>query len=606
MKVQLNPAQIGISFVIFALALYPSFLNYKYNDHSKNWLNHDYGKNLLSSTEEYSVFMTEGGDNQVFSSLYFTYAEKLRQDLFPYDQKGNIFKRIYGDLRYVTSDILEERSTIVNKGLFTGQEPFYTDIRSHRKPYLVPYALGRPSTYLTWRLPNQHILGDFYYKNYGLMYKVQEIRFAIVDYVKTLKTASNDEIIIYLQEKLDRPIDSDEYNYWVSLLVQDGFITRGNHSITFIKDYPKPFKKDPSETFIRRWNDIPNIAHFDYLSREIVISFSYEQIMFLSDAIEELQRLSTYEESSSSRKEIDQQIQEHWTQIQEYIALVKEVGYDSSATLHNIGVFYLTAPEKFEFIDDDFGMFEEAIALWEKSLESAPYAWSTYNVLLWGYIRQSFVYTDRAEHYLQSFDEIVDTMFKNIKHWKSMQNVERSRPYQQVSQLIQLRDQYYQISGGQLLEERRAFTSMANGTAPLQINTLQSYVSKMINQLSFISGTQVADEFFDSWVALWQRYQSNREFFDWQITLLGEIGSYHSIMDERVILTTIKDAPKYLPSFEDTTERDIQLFINLVKISLSTDDLQAISNYKTLLLQRAKKVLTPQQYESIRQQVAQL
>ena len=238
-------ATIILSTIIMVLAIIPAFNNYKYNDHSKNWLNHDYGKNLLSSTEEYSVFMTEGGDNQVFSSLYFTYAEKLRQDLFPYDQKGNIFKKIYGDLRYVIYDTLLERSTIVNKALFTGQEPFYVDIRSQKKPYLVPYALGKPATYLSWELADKHLLGDFYYKNYGLMYKVQEIRYAVIDYIETLGSAHIDEVKLYLQEKLGRDIDQGEFNFWLDQLKQDGYISQSNDTIVFIKSYPKPFKKEP-------------------------------------------------------------------------------------------------------------------------------------------------------------------------------------------------------------------------------------------------------------------------------------------------------------------------------------------------------------------------
>src|SRR5271157_4997672 len=86
---KMTPAVWLMVILIIILSVIPFISNYKYCDNHNNWLNHDYCKYLMSSTEEGSIYMTEGGDNQVFGSLYFTYAEKLRPDLTPYDQKGN-------------------------------------------------------------------------------------------------------------------------------------------------------------------------------------------------------------------------------------------------------------------------------------------------------------------------------------------------------------------------------------------------------------------------------------------------------------------------------------------------------------------------------------
>ena len=88
---RLTPVVVIAVIVIMAMAVIEFISNYKYCDNHLNFLDHDYCKYLMSSTEEGSIYMTEGGDNQVFGSLYFNYAEKLRPDLTPYDQKGNIF-----------------------------------------------------------------------------------------------------------------------------------------------------------------------------------------------------------------------------------------------------------------------------------------------------------------------------------------------------------------------------------------------------------------------------------------------------------------------------------------------------------------------------------
>src|SRR5208337_3187566 len=112
-------------------------------------------KNLMVSTEENSIFMTEGGDNQVFGTLYFTYAEKLRPDLTPFDQKGNIFPKIYGDMRYISdAETLPRRMNLVDSHLFQSEEPFYDNPRSSADPYFIPYWQGKRPVYLLWQRPD--------------------------------------------------------------------------------------------------------------------------------------------------------------------------------------------------------------------------------------------------------------------------------------------------------------------------------------------------------------------------------------------------------------------------------------------------------------------
>ena len=595
-------ATIILSTIIMVLAIIPAFNNYKYNDHSKNWLNHDYGKNLLSSTEEYSVFMTEGGDNQVFSSLYFTYAEKLRQDLFPYDQKGNIFKKIYGDLRYVIYDTLLERSTIVNKALFTGQEPFYVDIRSQKKPYLVPYALGKPATYLSWELADKHLLGDFYYKNYGLMYKVQEIRYAVIDYIETLGSAHIDEVKLYLQEKLGRDIDQGEFNFWLDQLKQDGYISQSNDTIVFIKSYPKPFKKEPVDNFIIRWEEIKNLEHFDYLSREIVISYSYEQVNLLSDQIKELQKIRRIETSKNKQELLDEQMINLWNQLINYANTITKIGYDSAGTLHNLGIFYLNVPETFDFITDDY--MPMAIESWENALASAPYSWSTYNILLWAYVKQAIVEPQNSDLYFGEFDYYVDTMTNNMTHWKSMsKDITKTPAYKSVEQLINIRERHSELTGTHVIQQKNQTAQMINNAQELNLPVLQSYFGIVINQINFLDNTPQEKEFYDLWFKAWSLYQNDPDFFQWHTSTLGELSAYGDLIEPKLFLITAQEADKHLPSINTVTEKDLPTLIGMFKIANATGNSTLGNKYRVKLLEASKKTLPQDQYSQLKQQI---
>ncbi len=100
----------------------------EHNNNRENLANHNYPFNLMLSAEENAIFMTEGGDNQVFSLLYFALVENLRPDIDFFDQKGNVFPRLYGDL-------------------FKTKREDITLIRAIRDFQL--FSTGRP-VYLTW------------------------------------------------------------------------------------------------------------------------------------------------------------------------------------------------------------------------------------------------------------------------------------------------------------------------------------------------------------------------------------------------------------------------------------------------------------------------
>lgn len=106
-----------------------SFGDFTWMNNHYNYSNHDYGKDMLKTAEYQSIVMTEGGDNQVFGLLYFALAQNERPDIDFFDQKGNVFPRLYGGF---IGNSVEEVKLI----------RFIRDFQL--------YSTGRP-VYLTWR-----------------------------------------------------------------------------------------------------------------------------------------------------------------------------------------------------------------------------------------------------------------------------------------------------------------------------------------------------------------------------------------------------------------------------------------------------------------------
>ncbi|MGL4561830.1 MAG: hypothetical protein ACRCV0_06045 [Brevinema sp.] len=585
--------------IISILSLYPLVVNFKYNDHSKNWLNHDYGKNLLSSTEEYSVFMTEGGDNQVFSSLYFTYAEKLRQDLFPYDQKGNIFKKIYGDLRYVTAETLEARRPIVDRGLFTGEEPFYENIRSAAMPYLVPYALGKPSTYLTWKLPNPQNLGDFYYKNYGQMYKVQHIRYAILDYLEFMNTESVSVLKEYLSDLLGRTINNNEWNSLLADLKKNGYITEKNNNIILLKTYQKPFYKDPKDTFLKRWDDIKNLEYYDYLSREIVNSFAFEQIGLISDEVQNIK--SKPASSKENQEKITKYTQEKWKEIEYYISLIEKSGYDSVAILHNLGIFYLSAQDHFNLQKD---YLPEAVKTWEQVVNNFIYSWSTYDILLWSYLKLILKDSQQTDLYLEKFDHYYNQLTNATTHWKSMKaNIKKSRPYQSTIRLIEFRKNIESISGANFdLSRKKALATLISATP--DVNLIIKHLSDLVTRLSLDQNKSDITTLNDFWRSSWRKLRLNSQFLRWHVQMMHDIiaGIGEGIIDSNLVNMTLAEGTTIINTVSELQQKFNTAFY-LLNIAKLTGNNKYENQYISLVLEIAEKNLPAEEYTRLKNQL---
>ncbi len=440
---------IKISVLTYFVALFLlsfSFLtflkNYKYNDNHLNWLNHDYSKNLLMCSEQDSVFMTEGGDNQVFGSLYFTYAEKIRPDISPYDQKGNIFKRIYGDMRYIDPRTLQRRMQIVDTYLFAGEEPFYEDLRDRKDPYFIPYWQGRRPVYLTWERPEpwkldetyfkdnkrglpadylkQLGLGEYYYKRYGIMYKVQNIKYRLVDYLELKKKVSLAQAVKLFSDWLHKPVDLSFVIEKVKTLQNEGLVKLENDTIRFVKMYTEPCKDGYMENLLLRWKEIPNAKYLDVLSREIIINYGYQFGEIYREKVNELLELKKNEKDPAVLKEIENRIKENWEKAKYYYDEAIYYGWDSLSVLHNISVVYL----KNEIED----LSLKARNLLKKALEYYPNSFGTYSVFFGYLFLDSFKNPANEEKNLKEFEVYLNQLKRVIQRYRSSQGIYNKHP----------------------------------------------------------------------------------------------------------------------------------------------------------------------------------
>ena len=83
----------------------------------------DYGKNILKTMDKDSILFTEGGDNQVFSLQTLLQIEKLRPDVTVFDQMGNIFDPIFGNLKTIDHKTVEKKKVEVVRSILEKRLP---------------------------------------------------------------------------------------------------------------------------------------------------------------------------------------------------------------------------------------------------------------------------------------------------------------------------------------------------------------------------------------------------------------------------------------------------------------------------------------------------
>ena len=128
-KTQKNNLKLSkaASIIFLVLFLLPFHANFKENNLRHNKANDNYGLNLLMGLDKDAILFTEGGDNQVFSLLYHHLVEHLRPDVKIWDQKGNVFEGLYGNLMRITSQQLKENQITGDYSQWkTGRPIYYT------------------------------------------------------------------------------------------------------------------------------------------------------------------------------------------------------------------------------------------------------------------------------------------------------------------------------------------------------------------------------------------------------------------------------------------------------------------------------------------------
>ncbi|MCX7883151.1 MAG: hypothetical protein N2314_08020 [Brevinematales bacterium] len=330
--------------VIIGLGVYPYLSNYKTADHHLDYLNHDYGKNLMASAEAGSVYMTEGGDNQVFSSLYFIYAARLRPDLSAYDQMGNVFKKIYGLMLYTDPRALSRRKDLVDSNIFAGLEPFYVQIsnindpRVNLDPYFIPYWQGRRPVYLTWQRPEVWKLGDYTYRRYGIMYKVEPIAHRLLDDLSLRGSVTLSEAQYLFSEWLRRPVERGYVLEQVKYLSSQGYVKLEGDRIIFVTNTPSPL----AEYFSRyrlRWQQIPNLPYLDRMTREIAIGYDMQMGDIYRERIRNLQTMYDRETRPEVRQKIATEISNAWNETKKVYREAFRYGYDSVSILGALAAF---------------------------------------------------------------------------------------------------------------------------------------------------------------------------------------------------------------------------------------------------------------------------
>ncbi len=151
--------------------------------------------------------------------------------------------------------------------------------------------------------------------------------------------------------------------------------------------------------------------------------------------------------------------------------------------------------------------------LWCRVAERSPYAWSTYNVLMWAYLREAMVHPAQSEIYLAEFDHTGDVLFRNMTHWKSMRdNPTNAAPYRQSAQLFQMRNNLQNYPLPQQELDRVSIQAMADGAQPLNMTLVQKYIIEQVNQLSFTAHTAKSGQLYALWLALISRFQGTTDF----------------------------------------------------------------------------------------------
>lgn len=260
-QITFNTTHIVSVIAILAILTPIFFANLKRNNNYNDFSNHDYPYNLMNSLPNNAIFATEGGDNQVFGLVYYGMVERRRPDLKVYDQKGNVFERVYGNLMKTDGRWIGEISDKVDKDFIESGRPYY----------------------MAWKRDGLERLGDYYFKPYGLVFRVLPIRYSLVDELEFYKYLTVNDYKKIAKENLKRDYENDKITKDLHTLLDEGLIKverknnyNGNEEIEFLKMPQQPFPELKTEedywASYRMHGSVEEQSYWDFLTREIFVS----------------------------------------------------------------------------------------------------------------------------------------------------------------------------------------------------------------------------------------------------------------------------------------------------------------------------------------------
>lgn len=421
---KLKPYHAISLIAIFAIMVPIFVMNFSRNNNSKDFSNHDYSYNMMNSLPDNAIFATEGGDNQVFGLVYYTMVERRRPDLKIYDQKGNVFERIYGNLMKTDGRWLGSISDAVDKDFIDSGRPYY----------------------MAWRRDGLERLGDYYFKAYGLVFKVQPIKYALVDELEFFKVLTVNDYKAIAKEHLKRNYENEKVASDLNALLDEGLISverknnyNGNEEITFVKMYELPFPELKTEEDY--WNSYTmkgtaeEISHYDFLTREIFVSsYSLAKIDMYNRRIKTYQKLLGFmgngdiAKNGITREEANAKIEEYKNLKRQEEERMLTIGFDMSNVYFAIG--------NQAILDEDY---ERATVMYEELINLEKLIYPAYFNLAASYeylARSKNTPYEKEAEYLNKAKDVMARAEKTFHRGKDMGDDARAQntTYQQIMQ----------------------------------------------------------------------------------------------------------------------------------------------------------------------------
>lgn len=482
--------------------------NFKHNNNHNNWSNHDYPYNLMLSLEPNAILATEGGDNQVFGLAYFTMVEHRRPDLKIYDQKGNVFERIYGNLMRTPPTLLPTIRDDIDKMFIEEGE------RTGRRYYML------------WRRPGLEMLGEYYFKPYGNVFRVQPIRHLFMDKlelrremkVSDFKTVAeshfkprvNSTLNKFKKNRYRNPgyddykkriiaIGEDRTNYTmeevsrkINMLYDNGLIElderkelySGDESVRFAKMYEKPHDSlEREEDYWKMYDEYKaaqghtapteEAKYWDWLTREIHVNYQFQKI----DMFERMRK--EYEVAAEARlKKNDKEMYD------EYMAIVESIPEKKLAALETAEKYAYRMPlmyfniaghmKRNGFTNKAKQMYEMSL-LYDKELFQAELQIAAINESL---AKEAKTEDEEKHFYEEARDnyERAAEMIRRMNHYQSSR-YQKDPTYQHINRMINWIDNVLTTMPNSKVKELKK-AAEKNDDVDSYLKLAQAYVQK--------------------------------------------------------------------------------------------------------------------------------